>query len=49
MKTPALPFVVIADSHGKALASSGGYKSAEAWSALIGEAKKKIATKSGTR
>ena len=43
-----LPFVVITDSHGKALASSGGYKSPEAWSALIEEAKKKIAAKSGT-
>ena len=49
MKTSALPFVVIADSHGKALTSSGGYKSAEAWSALIEEAKKEIAAKSVTR
>ena len=38
-----LPFVVITDSHGKALASSGGYKSAEAWTALTAEAKKKAA------
>ena len=44
-----LPFVVITDSHGKALASSGGYKAPEAWSALIEEAKKKIAAKSGAR
>ena len=43
-----LPFVVITDSHGKALASSGGYKSADAWNALIEEAKKKIAAKGGT-
>lgn len=38
-----LPFVVITDSRGKALASSGGYKSPEAWTALIEEAKKKAA------
>ena len=44
-----LPFVVITDSHGKALASSSGYKAPEAWSALIEEAKKKIAAKSGAR
>ena len=44
-----LPYVVITDSHGKALASSGGYKAPEAWSALIEEAKKKIAAKSGAR
>ena len=43
-----LPFVVITDSHGKALASSSGYKSPEAWTALIEEAKKKIAAKPGT-
>jgi hypothetical protein len=43
-----LPFVVITDSHGKALASSGGYKSAEAWSTLIEDAKKKVAANSGT-
>ncbi|MEQ1851756.1 MAG: hypothetical protein ABMA01_09220 [Chthoniobacteraceae bacterium] len=37
-----LPFVVITDSRGKALASSGGYKSPDAWTALIDEAKKKV-------
>ena len=36
-----LPFVVITDSHGKALASSSGYKSPEQWTALIEDAKKK--------
>ncbi len=44
-----LPFVVITDSKGKALASSGGYKDAGAWTALIEEAKKKAAAKAGTR
>jgi len=36
-----LPFVVVTDSTGKLLASSGGYKSAEEWNALLREAKKK--------
>ena len=44
-----LPFIVVTDAKGKALASSGGYKSAEAWSTLIEDAKKKIAAKAGTR
>ncbi len=44
-----LPFVVITDSKGKALASSGGFKSPEQWSALIEDARKKIAAKAGTR
>ncbi len=43
-----LPFVVITDSHGKALASSGGYKSAEAWNTLIEDAKKKTAAKASS-
>jgi thioredoxin-related protein len=43
-----LPFVVITDSRGKALASSGGYKSPEQWTALIDEAKKKFTAQSGT-
>ena len=42
-----LPFIVITDSHGKALASSSGYKSPEAWKTMIEEAKKKIAAKGG--
>ena len=36
-----LPFVVVTSSTGKALASSGGAKSAEEWNALLDEAKKK--------
>jgi thioredoxin-related protein len=44
-----LPFVVITDSHGKALASSGGYKSPEAWTALIEDAKKKAAAHGAAR
>ena len=40
-----LPFVVVTDSRGKALASSSGYKSAEQWTALLAEAKAKAAAK----
>lgn len=42
-----LPFVVVTDSHGKLLASSGGYKDAKKWNALLVEAKSKLAAKSG--
>lgn len=38
-----LPFVVVADSHGKLLASSGGPKSAAQWNALLASAKKSAA------
>lgn len=38
-----LPFVVITDSHGKALASYNGYKSAAALTTLIEDAKTKAA------
>ena len=40
-----LPFVVVTDSRGKALASSSGYKSAEQWTTLLAEAKAKAAAK----
>ena len=40
-----LPFVVITDAKGKALASYGGYKSADALTALLDEAKSKAAAK----
>lgn len=40
-----LPFVVVTDARGKALASSSGYKSAEQWTALLEEAKTKAAAK----
>jgi len=36
-----LPFVVVIDSHGKALASSGGMKGADQWTTLLTEAKAK--------
>ncbi len=36
-----LPFVAVTDSSGKLLASSGGYKNAEQWNALLAEARKK--------
>jgi len=39
-----LPFVVIADSHGKALGSSGGYKNAAEWAQIISKAKVKTAS-----
>ena len=42
-----LPFVVITDSHGSVLASSGGYKDAEAWKTLLRAAKAKAAKTSG--
>lgn len=34
-----LPFVVVTDSHGKLLASSGGYRTAAKWNALLADAK----------
>jgi thioredoxin-related protein len=37
-----LPFIVVTDSHGKALASSGGYKNAEQWTALLASARSKV-------
>jgi hypothetical protein len=40
-----LPFVVVADSHGKLLASSGGPKNAAQWNALLASAKRKAVTK----
>lgn len=40
-----LPFVVVTDARGKALASSSGYKSAEQWTTLLAEAKAKAAAK----
>ena len=40
-----LPFVVITDSQGKLLASSGGYKDAAKWNALLAQAKGKLAAK----
>ena len=40
-----LPFVVVTDAHGKALASSSGYKSAADWTALLTEAKAKAGAK----
>lgn len=43
-----LPFVVVTDSHGKMLASSGGYKNAAKWNALLAEAKGKLAAKPAT-
>lgn len=38
-----LPFVVVTDPKGKVLASSGGFKSADQWNALLAEAKSKVA------
>lgn len=40
-----LPFVVVTDSQGKLLASSGGYKDAGKWNALLAEAKTKAGGK----
>jgi thioredoxin-related protein len=40
-----LPFVVVTDSHGKLLASSGGYQDANKWNALLAEAKGKLTAK----
>ena len=42
-----LPFVVLADSTGKALATSSGFKSAADWNKLIDEAKSKTTAKAG--
>lgn len=38
-----LPFVVVTDSHGNLLASSGGYKDATEWNTLLATAKRKAA------
>ncbi len=38
-----LPFVVVADSAGNALASSGGYKNADEWDKLLKSAQRKAA------
>ena len=40
-----LPFVVVTDAQGKALASSSGFKSAEQWNKLLSDAKSKVAAK----
>jgi hypothetical protein len=40
-----LPFVVVTDSHGKLLASSGGPKNAGEWNTLLASAKSKTAPK----
>ena len=40
-----LPFVVVTDSHGKLLASSGGPKNAAQWNALLASAKSRAAAK----
>ena len=42
-----LPFVVITDSRGKLLTSSGGYKNAARWNALLAEAKGKLSPSGG--
>ena len=42
-----LPLVVVADSSGKALATSSGAKSAAEWNKLIADAKSKTAAKPG--
>jgi len=42
-----LPFVVVTDSKGKALANSSGYKNAAQWNALLSEAKTKAGGKPG--
>lgn len=42
-----LPFVVVTDSHGKALGSSGGYKSPEQWNALLTAARSKVSNAPG--
>jgi len=44
-----LPFVVVTDSHGKLLASSGGYKDATKWNALLAEARSKVAAKTAAK
>ena len=43
-----LPFIVVTDAKGKALASSSGYKSAEEWKTLLEEAKTKATAKAGS-
>ncbi len=40
-----LPFIVVTDAHGKALASSSGYKDAAQWTAILEEAKTKAVAK----
>ena len=44
-----LPFVVVTDSHGKALASSGGYKKMDQWNTLLADARAKMAKSSASR
>jgi thioredoxin-related protein len=44
-----LPFVVVTDSHGKALASSGGYKKVDQWNTLLADARAKMAKSSASR
>ena len=39
-----LPFVVVTDSRGKALAHASGFKNADHWTKVIEEAKAKAAT-----
>ena len=41
-----LPFVVVTDSQGKMLASSGGYKNEGQWTALLAQAKSKASASS---
>jgi thioredoxin-related protein len=43
-----LPFVVVTDSRGKLLASSGGYKPADQWTTLLAEAKAKAGAAGGS-
>jgi thioredoxin-related protein len=40
-----LPFVVVTDARGKALANSSGYQEARQWNALLAKAKSKAAAK----
>jgi hypothetical protein len=42
-----LPFVVVTDARGKALASSGGMKGAAEWTTILTEAKAKAGVKAG--
>lgn len=44
-----LPFVVVTDSHGKALASSGGYKKVDQWNTLLADARAKMTKSSASR
>ena len=40
-----LPYIVVTDAHGKALATSSGFKSAADWTTLLAEAKAKAGAK----